>query len=245
MVVVKARLVPAGIDTTAIAKQCSAGPGVGVDTVVPDAVSAEAVRDGTHPPSTVSGPAAVMVTSIWALGCAVTTRLHPAGLDAVPRTCPGAGKAAGVGVEAIADGGWAAPEEASRATPQPPTASTTASRNAAESLMRVQRGTRRPGSRRRLGGPAASARAGAIVDSQGALMKSQAWRCHPGAMDGLDPTSEMPSLRDQAAGALCLAMASPIAGLLLPMVVAARYVAGVLARQLPVAAPAHRRQIAA
>ncbi|MGA8016301.1 MAG: hypothetical protein WCB85_10335 [Candidatus Dormiibacterota bacterium] len=64
-------------------------------------------------------------------------------------------------------------------------------------------------------------------------------------MDRLDSPNDMPSLCDQAAAALSLALASPIAGLLLPLLVAVRYAAGVLARQLAVAAPAHRRQIAA
>ena len=59
----KARLDPAGITTRAMARQRAAGEGVGVGTGTPAGVSAQAVRVDTQPPSTVSGPMTVSVSS--------------------------------------------------------------------------------------------------------------------------------------------------------------------------------------
>src|ERR1017187_8144354 len=89
----------------AMARQCACDPeGEGVGTGEPSASSAQAVRDGTQPPSTVSGP--VTVTLTWSSpSTGVTTAVDQ----------PSAPVAWPVGV--VADGDGAAPSDA--VTPQP------------------------------------------------------------------------------------------------------------------------------
>jgi len=103
MLVLKVRVVPAGTEMMAIARQCANGDGVGVGTRVPLAVSAQAVRVGSQPPTIVRGPCTVTATCSWPAD-AVTTVVHPEESVALPDTPPDVG-VAGVGV-GLAAPGW-------------------------------------------------------------------------------------------------------------------------------------------
>ena len=87
MLVLKVRVVPAGTEMMAIARQCANGDGVGVGTRLPLAVSAQAVRVGSQPPTTVRGPCTVTATCSWPAD-AVTTVVHPEESVALPTPRP-------------------------------------------------------------------------------------------------------------------------------------------------------------